>query len=282
MELRCGKNGSSGCPVCLYDCDYVFGHPVVIPARQGGTLVQWNLDPAVRDEGDYLYTLQTGNAGVPDPLAWTDVVTEQDVCFLTDPVRRLSGVYSFTHYRLKLQTGERIYYSRPLHTMGDLPYADWREYQAVLRAESVLLSGRTGTEGILLKQKISGIPCRRCRDFNTGEVRDAGCEFCHGTGWLGGYYRAVHCVRFNIDPSGATIKPDIETQGRVIETRSTARAVASPILVCGDVWVNGNNSERYRIMQLQHLVEIKGVPVVYRLVMERLPFSDAVYSVSLD
>jgi hypothetical protein len=267
---------------CFYDCDYVFGSPVVIPARQGGTAVQWTLDPAVRDEGDYVYTLQTGNAGVTDDRAWQNVVTESNVCLLIDPVQRLVGGYSFTHYRLKLQTGERLYYSRPLHTMGNLCYADWREYQAVLRSEQVLLASRTGTEGFLLKRKISGRPCRRCRDFNTGEVRDAGCEVCYGVGWIGGYYAAVPCVRLNIDPSGATIKHDVETQGMVADSRFTARTVASPILICSDVWVSKNNSERYKITQLQHLVEIKGVPVVYQLAMERLPFSDVAYRVPVN
>ena len=72
-------------PGVLFDCDFVFGEPVVIPAREGGTTVQWQLDPAVRDEGIYRYTLQTGNVGVTDPDAWQDVVSETEVCFLTDP-----------------------------------------------------------------------------------------------------------------------------------------------------------------------------------------------------
>jgi hypothetical protein len=257
----------------------VFGNPIVLPAREGGTVVQWILNSAVRDEGDYVYTLQTGNAGVDDPKAWEDVVTESNVCFLTDKEQRLRGAYSFTHYRLKLQTGERTYYSQPLHTMGYLNYADWRQYESILRAEQIMLSRRTGTEGILLKKKISGIPCKRCRDFNTGEVRDAGCKLCYGTGWLGGYYKPVPCFRLNLDPVGLTIQHDIDMQGTVIDTRVSARTVASPILVSGDVWVNNNNSERYKILQVQNIVEVKSVPVVYRLGLERLTFSDIAYAV---
>lgn len=274
-ELRCEQSDHN----CFYDCDYVFGDPVVLPARTGGTLVQWVLNPSVRDEGDYVYTLQTGNAGVDDNRAWRDVVTESNVCFLVDPVQRLKGVYSFTHYRLRLRTAERIYYSRPLHTMGYLRYADWREYEAVIRAENIMLSRRTGIEGILLKKKISGTPCKRCLDHNTGEVRNAGCKLCYGTGWLGGYYKAVLCAWCNIDPQGTTIKHDVDMQGPVMDTQVTARTVASPILVCGDIWVNRSNSERYRITQIQNIVELKGVPAVYRLAMERLPFSDIAYSV---
>ena len=72
-----------------------------------------------------MYSLETGNAGVEDPDAWETIATEEDICFFVDHIRRLPGVYSFTHYRVKLQTGEGIYYSRPQHTFGRLSYADW-------------------------------------------------------------------------------------------------------------------------------------------------------------
>jgi len=264
-------------PGVLFDCDFVFGEPMVLSAREGGTTVQWQLDPSVRDEGVYRYTLQTGNAGVTDPDAWQDVVSETEVCFLTDPERRLPGTFPFTHYRIRLETGERSYYSRPLHTMGRLGYEDWRKYVSVIRAEHVLLARKTGIEGILSKRKISGRPCRRCRDFNTGDVLDAACQSCFGTGWLGGYYKPVPCCWFDVHPADTSIRYDLQVQGPVTNTRFEARAIASPLLVSGDIWMNKQNSERYRIVQLQPIVETKAVPVVYQLAMERLPFSDIAY-----
>ena len=269
-------------PGVLYDCDFVFGEPVVLPSREGGTLVQWELDSRVRDEGEYRFTLQTGNAGVDDEAAWTNIVTQSEVCFLTDPVRRLSGVFGFTHYRIRLDTDERTYHSRPLHTMGKLKYEDWRIYVAVMRAEHVQLSRKTGIDGLLYKRKIAGFPCRRCRDFNTGEVRDSGCSLCYGTGWVGGYYRPVPCSWFGVDPADASIQLDVQTQGPVTNTRLEARAIASPLLVSGDLWMSRQNGERYRITHIQPIVEQKGVPVVYRLAMERLPFSDIAYSLPKD
>ena len=275
--LRC--DSSNDClPGVLFDCDYVFGEPVVLPVREGGTMIQWELDPRVRDEGEYRYSLQTGNAGVDDDAAWQTIVTETDVCQLVDPIRRLPGVYSFTHYRLRLRTGERIYHSRPLHTMGRLGYEDWRIYVSVLRAEHVQLARKTGIKGLLYKRKISGRPCPRCRDFNTGEVKDAGCEFCFGTGWTGGYYKPIPCSWFDVHPADASIRHDIGTQGPVTNTRFEARAIAVPLLISGDLWLNDRNSERFRIMQVQPIVEQKGVPVVYIVAMERLPFSDIAYS----
>lgn len=265
-------------PGVLHDCGYVFGEPVVLPAREGGTMVQWELDPHVRDEGEYRFSLQTGNAGVDDDAAWQTVVTETDVCHLIDPARRLPGAFEFTHYRLRLQTGERTYYSRPLPTTGKLNYEDWRVYVSVLRAEHVQLSRKSGTDGFLYKRKISGRPCPRCRDFNTGEVKDAGCKHCFGTGWIGGYYKPIPCSWFNVQPGDASIRHDIETQGPVTNTRFEARVIAVPLLISGDLWLNRQNSERYRIMQVQPLVEQKGVPVVYIVAMERLPFSDIAYS----
>lgn len=276
-HLRC--DSPNACPPgILFDCDYVFGEPMVLPVREGGTLVQWELDPRVRDEGEYRYTLQTGNAGVDDPNAWTDIACDTDVFFFRDPVRRLPGAYAFTHYRVRLDTAERIYHSRPLPTTGKLKYEDWRVCVAVMRAEHVQLARKTGTEGVLLKRKISGRPCRRCRDFNTGEVKDSGCPVCFGTGWTGGYYRPVPCSWFNVEPADASIKYDIQTQGPITNTQFQARSIASPLLISGDVWLNKHNSERYRIMHVQPIVEQKSVPIVYALAFERLAFSDIAYS----
>jgi hypothetical protein len=255
---------------------------IVTPARVGGTRVQWSLGSKIRDEEPYLYFLEVGNAGVADPHAWKTVATETDTCCLIDSKRRLAGAQSFTHYRLKLETAEGIYYSRPLHTFGKLNYADWRLYESIIRAEGIQLASRDGTRGTLLKRKISGIKCKRCRDFGTGEVKDAMCKLCYGTGWVGGYYTPIHCFFININPSGSTITKDVNTQGPVAETYVTGRAIAVPILTSGDVWVNGESSERFLITGLKHLVEVKGIPTVYQIGMDRLPFSDVVYSFSLE
>ena len=273
-QLRCQDT----CLPFYNNCDYIFQSIAVTPAREGGTLVQWILSPQIRDEGEYVYSLQTGNAGVDDPKAWTTIQTAADVCLFIDPERRLPGVYSFTHYRIKLQTDEGIYHSRPLHTFGKLNYVDWRMAESILRAESIQLFRCDGTNGTLLKRKISGKKCPRCRDFGTGLVKDGNCKICYGTGWVGGYYAPVPCYYVNLQPSGSTIQKDTDMQGPVVETQVVGRAIASPILISEDVWVSAESSERFRIMQLKHLVEMKGVPLVYQVGMERIPFSDVVYS----
>jgi hypothetical protein len=264
------------------ECDYIFQNILVTPAREGGTRIQWSLGSQIRDEGFYQYSLQVGNAGVDDAKAWTTIATEIDACCLIDSNRRLPGVQSFTHYRLKLETAEGIYYSRPLHTFGKLNYADWRMYESIIRAEGIRLAGVDGTNGTLLKRKISGMKCKRCRDFGTGEVKDAMCKLCYGTGWIGGYYTPSPCFYININPSGSTITKDVNMQGPIAETQVTGRAIAVPILTSGDVWVSRESSERLLITQIKHLVEVKGIPTVYQLGMDRLPFSDVVYSFSLE
>lgn len=244
-------------------------------------MVQWVLGSAIRDKGEYEYSLQTGNAGVADPKAWKTIQTKVDTCVLEDTEQRLPGSYSFTHYRVRLKTDEGIYYSKPLHTFGKLNYADLRMYEAVLRAESVQLTHSDGVRGTLLKRKISGIKCPRCRDFGTGDVLDGNCAICYGTGWVGGYYAPIPCFYINVLPSGSTITRDVEMRGVSAETAVVGRAIASPILISGDVWVNGESSERYKILQLKHVVEVKGIPVVYQVGMERIPFSDVIYKFKL-
>ena len=275
--LRCKDT----CLPCYHNCDYIFQGIAVTPARAGGSLIQWVLSEHIRDAGEYVYSLQVSNAGVDDPKAWTTVQEGADVCLFIDPERRLPGVHNFTHYRVKLQTDEGVYFSRPLHTFGKLNYADWRLAESILRAESVLLTSRSGTVGTLLKRKISGRKCPRCLNPDIGVVEDSDCKICYGIGWVGGYYAPVPCFYINLDPSGSTIQKDVEMQGNVAETRAMGRAIAAPLLTSGDVWVNGESSERFKIMQLQHLAEMKGIPLVYKVAMERLPFADATYSIPI-
>jgi hypothetical protein len=281
VSLRC-KQDESCEPGELFGCDYVFGDPVCRPVREGGTMVQWTLDPRVRDTGEYHYTLQTGNAGTDDRAAWRNVAEGTDTCFLIDPKRRLPGAVSYTHYRLRLRTGERIYYSRPLHTMGNLTYEDWRIYLGVIRAEHVQLVSKTGIPGVLHKRRISGNPCRRCRDHNTREVKDDHCPVCLGTGWVRGYYKPIPCFYLDVSPGDASIRYDINGQGPAAGTVFQARGIAVPLLITGDVWMNSLSTERFRIIQVVPVAEQKGVPAVYQLLIERLPFSDVAYTLPKD
>lgn len=275
-NLRC--DSPPDCPGSeLFDCDYVFSDVVVLPAREGGTLVQWMLHPQVRDFGEYRYILQTSNAGVNDRHAWKSVAMGSDVYFLEDKKRRLPGAFAYTHYRVRLQTDERVYHSVPLHTLGKLSYEDACIYRRIMQTEYLQLAQKTGVPGLIYKRKISGIPCRRCLDHNNDVARDAGCLECFGTGWRGGYYKPVPCSFINLEPGDASIRYDLETQGPITNTRFSGRAIASPLLITGDVWLNLQNSERYRIILVQPIVEQKGIPIVYQLAVERLPFADVTY-----
>jgi hypothetical protein len=148
-----------------------------------------------------------------------------------------------------------------------------------LRAEGVQLS-LDGNPGWLLKRKISGIPCKKCRDFNTGDVKDGNCPFCMGTGWLGGYYKPYDCFYITIENKDVTINPS--PTGPAMNGRIGGRAIAAPVLMTGDVWVDKKSSERFRIFNLQQVVEIKGVPVVYKLTLDKIAFSDIIYDFPLE
>jgi hypothetical protein len=267
------------CLPMLYECDSIFGSPTVLPAPRGGTLVQWELNPIVRDYGNYIYTLQTGDADAREDAAWHNVASGENVAYLIDESRWSPSVYNCKYYRLKLETSERIYYSSPLNTYGKLSYSDWRLYVSVLRAEEIQLRCRTGIDGVIFKRKVSGQPCKRCVDYNTGEVTDGGCNVCYGTGWVSGYYNPVKCCWFGVEPTNLTVQHDVEAQGVVrADTSYKARVIAAPILATQDIWCNVQSGERFKIVQLQNIVEVKGVPVVHQIAMDKLPVSDVAYS----
>jgi len=266
-------------PNVLFDCDDVFENVLIIPAREGGTTVQWSLNGQIRDNGEYRYILQFSNAGTDDPQAWKKVAEGIETWTLTDPVQRLPGVFCFTHYRLVLRTDERTYFSKPYSALTRLTYKDWQTYKSVLRAEYVQMQAESGTKGFLFKRRISGRPCKHCRDHNLDISKDSQCPVCYGTKYVNGYYRPIPCFWMNVSPGDATVQYDQNISGPTINDKFTARALASPILTTGDIWLDQQSSERFRIVEVTPIVEQKGLPVVYQLGIQRLPFSDIVYQV---
>ena len=132
----------------------------------------------------------------------------------------------------------------------------------------------SGRNGYLLKKIEWGTPCPRCSDFGTGDSMDPHCPICLGTGKRSGYYEALPLA----------ILPNVESRTtRTLQTTSetylnNATCIAEPIINRGDVWVGELQNDRYFIDGVNVTSEYKGIPLVYNLLMKRIPQSDVVYS----
>jgi hypothetical protein len=269
---------------CGPSCEWIFDRIKVLPQINGGTRVEWTIHPQFADAAPYTFQLQVGKTSNPYADDWKNVGSEVvDTYYLVDNSRQVYGKFQWTHYRVVLITSVGAYASKPQHAYGNLAKRDWLRAREIVRLEQKRLVKEAGQEGYLLKRKLFGTACTVCTDYITGEVRNAQCPTCLGTGIVGGYYDPVACVYAELTPHGTRSELDISARGTVDDMpRVQARMLNVPQLFSYDVWVDRDSDFRWIIHSIRHAVEIRGVPVVlYPVEMRLAPYSHPVYTVAI-
>lgn len=286
--------GSCPAEVCNQACDEVFDRLLVFPKIAGGTRVEWSLLSSFTEAGPYEFQLQVSTTGLwsgmwrhqralaennaaLDEGDWVDVGLPTEAFYAIDDSQRVYGKTQWTHYRVKLTTQTSYYYSPAYPCHGQLLGADLRTWQHGLRMwENRFRSGRAGQRGYLLKARRFGTPCP-CRDPDTQEVTKQHTR-CYGTGFVGGYYPATDCVYLELDPRASRERLDAQRRrGSVEDTILRGTMLAYPHIVSGDYWTSGQTDVRYQIKDIQHLAEVRGVPVVMAVTLWPAPFADIIY-----
>jgi hypothetical protein len=280
-----GVTNAADCTVnCGPSCEWIFDRVKVYPQIDGGTRVEWTIHPQFADAAPYTFQLQVGRTSDSYADDWVNVGTAVvDTYYVVDSSQRAYGRFQWTHYRVVLSTSVGSYASKPQHVYGNLSKRDWLRAREIGRLEQKRLRKEAGQEGYLLKRRLFGTVCPDCTDSITGEVRNAQCGTCYGTGIVSGYYAPIPCVYAELSPHGTRSELDISARGTVNDApRVQARMLNIPQLFSYDVWVDKDSDFRWIIHSIQHAVEIRGVPVVLHPVEMRLaPYSHPVYGIDI-
>jgi hypothetical protein len=269
---------------CGPTCEWIFDRIRVYPQIDGGTRVEWTIHPQFSDPSPYIFQLQVGRTSNPSADDWENVGSSVvDTYFAVDSSRRIYGKFQWTHYRVILITSTASYASKPQHAYGNLKKRDWLRSREIARLEQKRLRKEAGQEGYLLKRKLFGTVCAECTDTITGEVRNAQCVTCLGTGLVGGYYAPVECFYAELSPHGTRSELDAQARGTINDLpRVHARMLNVPQVFSYDIWVDKDSDFRWIIHSIQNAVEIRGVPIVLHPVELRLaPYSHPVYSIDI-
>lgn len=270
-------------PSCGSECAWIFDRLRVWPKIAGGTRVEWTLHPHFSDPRPHTFQLQFGRTGNPDADDWTNVGAEvTDDYFADDDTQRVYGKSQWTHYRVVLTTPNGTYASAPQNLLGRLSQRDWLLAREIIRRETLRLQKSAGIEGYLLKRRLFGQSCT-CVDTQTGEVRNAQCPDCYGTGFVNGYYSPSPCFYAELQPHGSRNHLDEgQSRGTVDdEARTPARMLNSPQVHSYDVWVDATTDFRWIIHGIKSIVEIRGMPIVVMAELRLAPFSHPVYRIAI-
>ena len=249
--------------------------------------VEWCLMQDFQGPLPLTFTLYRGRAVNDDNWVKISEVVDQPWLFDNHPVRR-PHEYS-TFYKVHLRDGDgREYWSHPVSWDVTWNHYDWRLCREIIRKELLLQGLRNGkpqargggTKGWLLKRRQFGEACPRCLDKDTGDITDANCPICFGTGVVGGYYDAQEYWVVQ-QPSRRVTR--LSDQG---DTRTTimeiVRCLAHPAPEAKDIWVQAGNDVRYEIQaDIDKMARHRGVDIVLGLRLLELPTTNVVYQVPI-
>jgi hypothetical protein len=266
-------------PVC---CDepsyYPFLRVSVDYLTEGNGRVTWEIDPTFSATGEHLYQLQASHSGVRTADDWVDVGAPMvGVGWLYDPDKRMYGMSTTLNYRVVLVADGVTYVSMPAPPYGVLSAADWATAREIIRKERLRLRVLAGSSGYLLKAKRYGVVCS-CVDPVSGEVQNSACLESYGLKFVGGYHQAVACWLGEppIGSSRETVSYD-PPRGTVRYVEGWWRMVADLPVVQQDAWVAAGADERYYVHDVKEVAVIRGVPLVYDVLLKLAPRSDVLY-----
>ncbi len=269
---------------CRPDCDPVFDRVVVSHLIAGPTRVMWELLPTFTDAGPLAFQLQVGTTNNNDADDWQDVgLPVVDQYFALDDEQRVWGKTNYTHYRLRLTTSAGTYLSAPESGMGVLDRRSWRLARDLVRStRQAMRVGDAGQRGYLLKRRWTGADCPVCLDPMTKEVRNPQCTTCYGTGKLCGYYYPMSCVWAELAPRARRTELDGgQGRGTIEDVVVPAKMLMVDLLGEDDIWVADRTDDRYFVHRVQHVEEMRGVPIVANVELRLVPFTHVAYAIPI-
>jgi len=254
----------------------VFNRFEVYYRMRGGALLAWDLHPMFRSTGPLTFRVMVSRTTAG---AWETVTTVTDQYIAEDPNWRLYGKAPRLYYRIRMTADGVNYDSEDKQMVGNLSDHDLPIYREIIRKETLRLQKYAGMCGYLYKRKRWGTQCPTCLDYDTGEVKNAHCPDCFGTGFVAGYFDPlVYWVADSTQGVNRRTTTQPEGQGVIEDRVRPVRALNCPWLDTGDVWIKYDSDQRYIVQRVKE-INFRDIPFIFDPVELRLaPTTDIVYS----
>lgn len=248
--------------------------------QRGETVVEWDLTPRMSDCGPYRFYLQFARAAEEEDSQWETInegnpVTDVFSMIIDSTVRR-HAMTNRSVYRVKLVTPRATYYSNPEYTFGILSNKKWKLAQEIIRKESIDKDPEFGgTSGYLIHRRVFGPRCEYCTNPNTHQVVNTHCEYCYGTGILGGYFAPVYYPVKFLSPESYDVQ--ISNVGSVDPHEIEARMLPFPFPSNKDVWYEGDTGRAFIISDIKVVSKLQSFPLALVAKLSLAPATDPVY-----
>jgi len=234
-------------------------------------IIRWTMRPSFKSSAPIDFYVDKARSGGE----WEEVAGPlEDECTFIDTTRWNWNKDLNTFYRIRYDKGTEDWeYSIPVRAIGSWERKDFAVAKEIARKE--LLSYQLlGLPGVLLKRREWGTPCH-CVDFDTGEPQDSQCTECFGTGISKGYYAPI---TLTVNPQQLSHSMTRTDRGLADDNKRMVRCVAYPTLIKeNDLWLDSSNGTRWVIRGATTATELKGVPLIYELALNKVPMTDVIY-----
>lgn len=240
---------------------------------QMNKIIHWTMRPSFQSTTPIDFYLDKARAGGE----WEEVAGPiTDDCTYIDVVRWNYNKDMNTFYRVRYDKGvEDWEFSTPVRAIGNWTRKDYALAKEIARKE-LLSYTLLGLPGVILKRREWGPVCTTCADYETEEPVDGQCTVCFGTGIIGGYFAPIDLT---VNPRQINHLMTRTDKALVDDTKRAVRCVAYPTLIKeNDLWLDSHNGTRWVIRGVTPAAELKGVPLIYEMTLNRLPMTDVIYT----
>jgi hypothetical protein len=247
----------------------------VFPDYSSGFVFMWEVDGSFNMAPPWIFRVEE-SVSVSGP--WVDISGPIFNSYMFKARKHpLINKSNVMYFRVVLTAGENTYFSHVVQPYGDLGKKDFLIARDIMRKETLHMKGFAGVACRLYTVSTFGPPCVSCRDPITGEIRDADCRKCFGTGRLNPYSGPYETwMSFSSDMNHDKIDEGLGTfEPKVFEVR----IVANPVVKKNDIIVDIGSDKRYYVNKAKIVAEIRRVPIVQTLEVSEAPVSDKIYSI---
>ena len=135
---------------------------------------------------------------------------------------------------------------------------------------------KAGVLGQLWCKSVFGPPCKKCRDPVTQDPLTANCDQCYGVGKIPGYH-GPYPVWFTFSVSQRTKGMAEDGTGGREDFPYDVRVIGFPVLKKDDILVDTQMDRRFYVNAVQHLLELRRVPVIQNITAKEISLGEYVY-----
>lgn len=249
----------------------------LIPGYYPGRIITWKLDPTFKEKLPYIFTLEMSE----DPNFSEIIVSKEvgDSFFAVDDTRTVQSFVIRVLYRVKLQTGDGVYYSPTIFFDSRREEGRKYLYAAEIVRKERLRAFHGGSTGWLLKKKnYSALVADELDPVSGVPISDNSTSF--GTRFQGGFYPGLN-VTYTIEDHDDNVQMSQDGSGVTHDKTATFRLVGFPSVETHDILVT-KDSVRYNINKVKTRVfPGTNIVLVQNCAGIAVPPTDPIYSIEI-